>query len=344
MTRSFRPSTPADVPAVVGLFEEAGLRPNVEPQDLQWKYWQPRADWPGPRSFVLTNGSEPMAHGAVIPGWCAWGAQRIKVIHVIDWAARSGAHGAGTTLLKHIGQQVQALLAVGGSTRSLQILPHIGFRVVGAVSGFVRPLHPWRLRERGESARWRLLPRLARSFAWTLGAPAAPRTDWQVRRLAVEEIPQIAPVFPIPTRQMAVFERSVELLRYAVSCPIVPMALFAVERAGRVRGYFLLASAPGQVRIADCWMDSADPADWRAALLCAVEQAKQDPQAAELVTWASHPLLAESLHTCGFHVRFRVPIQMRAAGEGSMPAGPLHVQMLDSDAAFFHEGRSEFWA
>ena len=344
MKRFVQPTTPEQANSVLGLFEEAGLRPNVMPQDLHWKYWQSRADWPGARSFVLTDGRDPSAHGAVIPAWCAWGARRIRMLYVIDWAARRGAVGAGVALMKHIGQQAQALLAIGGSAETIQILPQIGFRPMGVATGYVRTLFPMRLlRGAGLPAR-RLLPRFARSVAWTIAAPSTRSTEWRARRVADDDISSIDSVFPVPARGMSVLERSVDLFRYALSCPVVPMALFAVERSGRVRGYFLLASAPGQVRIADCWMDSDEPADWRAMILCAVEQAKYDRQAAEVVILASDPLLAESLLACGFHARHQTPIQVRPTDALSMPPAPLRVQLLDSDAAFLHEGRNGYWA
>jgi hypothetical protein len=150
-------------------------------------------------------------------------------------------------------------------------------------------------------------------------------------------------VLPVPIREMAVLERSVELFRYMISCPDVPMALYAVERAGILRGYFLLACVPGQVRIADCWMNSDDPADWRALIFCAVDEAKRDAQAAEVVSWASDPLMSQTLQSCGFHARYEIPVQIRAA-TATMPAPPLRVQMLDNDAVFLHQGRNEFWA
>ena len=342
--RMFRPLTAADVPSVLGLFAEARLSPNVAPQDLQWKYWQPRADWPGPRSFVLADGRGPIAHAALIPAWCAWGVHRIKMIHVIDWAARPGTVGAGVALMKHIGQQAQALLAIGGSAQTLRILPQIGFRPIGLATGYVRTLFPMRLFRDEVIPAWRLLPRVARSIAWTLGAPSARSAHWQVRRVEGEQISSIAAVLPVPARGMAVLERSVELFRHMLSCPVVPMALFAVEKSGSVRGYFLLASTPGQVRIADCWMDSDEPAEWRAMILCAVEQAKHDAQAAELVIWANDALLAQALSSCGFHARHQTPIQVRPAEAAWMPPAPLRVQMLDCDAAFLHEGRPGHWA
>jgi hypothetical protein len=344
MMRLVRPSTPEDAPAILALFAEAGLRPNVRPPELHWKYWEPRADWPGPRSFVLTHHRELVAHSAIVPGSCAWVSGQVTVIHMIDWAARPAAAGAGVTLMKHIGQQAQALLAIGGSTDTLRILPQIGFHDVGAATGYVRTLLPWRLRGAGGAAKWRLLPRLARRVAWTLGAPAARVSDWQARRLGADEVGQLAAVLPAAEAHGSVMSRSVELLRHMLSCPIVPLTLFAVERAGLVRGYFLLAAAPGQVRIADCAMASGDPAEWRAMILCAVAQARSH-RPAEVVTLASHPLLRQALEAGGFHARFRIPVRMRTSSPATArPPAPLHVQMLDSDAAFFHAGRSEPWA
>src|SRR5262249_39763919 len=129
-----------------------------------------------------------------------------------------------------------------------------------------------------------------------------------------------------------------------LTCPVVQMALFGVARSGRTQGYFLLAYAPGQVRIVDCWMDSQEPDAWRAMVLCAVQQARRVPHAAEVVIWANDPLLAEALQTCGFHARHELAIQLRHPDATPMPTNPLRVQMLDSDAAFLHGPWNEYWA
>lgn len=343
MRRSIRPTTATDAGVVVGLLRDAGLRPSGEPQELVWKYWLPRADWPGARSFVLTEGAEPIAHAALIPGWCRWQAQRVAVIHLIDWAARGAAAGAGVALLKHIGRQA-ALLAIGGSAATLRILPEVGFRRAGVVTGYVRTLFPLRLlRERGTPLPRRLL-RCARSLAWALAAPRSRDANWQVRRLSGADVSRIADVLPRPARGMAVIERSVELFHYVLACPVVPLALFAVEYAGRTRGYFMLAAVPGQVRIVDCWIDSDEAADWRAMILCAVEQARLDAQAAEVVIWANDPLLAAALTGCGFHARCETPVWLRPTDTTALPPAPLRVQMLDNDAAFLHEDRAGHWA
>jgi hypothetical protein len=339
-----RPSTPADVPAIIALLARAGLHPNVEPQDLHWKYWQARADWPGPRSFVLTDGSAILAHGGIIPGSYVWESHRLGTLHVIDWAANPREIGAGVALMNYLGQQAEALLAIGGSVQTMQILPHIGFRAAGTATGYARALFPLRLLRTHGEGKWRLLPRLARTLASRLTAtPAAPPDGWQVRRVADGDLEQIASVLPIPARGMGVFERSAGQFRYALACPIVPMQLYSVERAGRFRGYFLLASAPGQVRIADCWMDSDRPADWRAMIYCAVEEARRDPQAVEVVIWASDPMLSESLRASGFRARNATPILLRSANGAAVPPAPMRAQMLDNDAAYLHAGRRELW-
>jgi hypothetical protein len=338
MKRAIRPATAADAAALGALFAEVGM--DADPQHLRWKYWQPRADWVRPRSFVIASGSELIAHAGIIPGSCAWGTRRVMTIYVIDWLARRGEGGTGAMLMKHVGQMADALLLVGGSAETQRIAPHIGFRPAGTATGYARPLFPLRLLRGG--ATWKLLPRLARAVG-RRSAAAAPEAGWRTRRLAGEEVSEIASVVPQPAHGTAVTERSVDLFRYVLACPIVPMQLYGVEKTGRLRGYFLLASAPGQVRIADCWMDSAEPADWRALILCALEQAKRDPQAAEVVICASDRLLSGSLEACGFHARFSSPIQVRPLRDDAMPEGTLRVQMLENDSPYLGDGRFEYW-
>jgi hypothetical protein len=246
--------------------------------------------------------------------------------------------------MNYLGQQAEALLAIGGSAQTMQILPRIGFRANGMVTGYARALSPLRLLRDSKTRNWRLLPRFARSLAWKLAAPAAaPADGWQTRRIAGDDLERIAVVFPVPARGTGVFERSADLFSYTLACPIVPMNLYSVERAGRVGGYFMLASAPGQVRIVDCWMASDRPADWRAMLHCAVEEARRDPHAAEVVIWASDPLLAECLRASSFHARQKTPILLRSTNGATVPAEPVRAQMLDNDAAYLRVGSSELW-
>jgi hypothetical protein len=344
MTFLVRPSTPADAEAIVTLLAGAGLRPNSEPRDLYWKYWLPRADFPGPRSYLLTEGSEPIAHAALVPGAWLSGSRRLQVIHVVDWAARGGALGAGAALMKHIAQQADALLAIGGTALTLKMLPNLGFRVAGTLRRYVRTVHALRvLRQTLARGRLRALFRATRGALWALSAPGAPGTDWLARRILVDDLAELRALLPYPRPGIAVAERSAARLAYALACPIVPMALYLVERAGRAQGYFLLASTRGQARIADCWVDSDARGDWWGMLRCAVVQAASDPQAAEIVGWANDPLTAGALEACGFRARVSSTIQLRPSAGAELPPDTLRVQMLDSDAAYLQGRRSDLW-
>ncbi len=342
--RRVRPSTLEDRPAIVALMRDAGLTPDVDPGHLHWKYWQERPDWPGARSFVLTEGEHILAHGAVIPGTLRWGATQARMIHMIDWAARRDTVGAGVILMKQIGRMTDFLLGVGGSEQTLKIMPLMGYRHCGTVTGYVRPLSPLAILRRPSGPLWKRVPRMARSVLWALSAPKVQPNGWQARRIAADEVPKIADVLPDRHPELALCGRTLELIRHALGCPIVPVELHALERAGRIGGYFLLSYAIGQARLIDLWMDSQDPADWRALVHCAVRQASSRSGLAELVAWSSDPQLSQAFDACGFHARLTLPIYLRSSGNTPPPKETLRVQMLDNDAYYLDACTSPLWA
>ena len=342
--RRFRPSTPEDGPAIVALMREAGLEPNAEPAHLHWKYWQVRPDWPGPRSFVIADRGALLAHGAIMPGTLRWGGREARVIHMIDWAAQREAIGAGVQLMKHVGRQTDYLLGVGGSEQTRKIMPLIGYRLSGEVTGFVKPLAPARLLGKLGGSRWKRVPRFARSLLWSLSTPRTQSSAWQTLPIRAEDLERIGPVLPEPGAQLAVLGRGPAYLRHALACPIVPIGLHALERAGRIGGYFLLSYAPGQARLADLWMNSADPMDWRALVHAAIREARGSGQAAELAAWSSDPALSKVLSECGFHARFTLPIYLRGSAGALPPDKPLRVQMLDNDAFYLYFSTRNLWA
>ncbi|MBV8909606.1 MAG: hypothetical protein JOZ89_02485, partial [Gammaproteobacteria bacterium] len=279
MKRTIRPTTPGDAAALGRLLAENGMDSDV--RNLHWRYWQPREDYAEPRSIVLVDGEELVAHAGIVPGACSWGAARLTTKYIVDWAARDGEFGAGVILIKRVAHTAQLLLAIGGRESTTQrLLPHMGFRPMGAVTGYARPLYPLRVL-RGK-ATWKFLPRLARA-ALRYTAPEPPGDEWRAVRLSAAEASRIETVLPKPAAGMAVTERSGALFRYLLDCPLAAMQLYAVTHAADLRGYFVLALVAGQARIADCWVDSPDPADWTALIRCAVDQARHDPEAAEIV-------------------------------------------------------------
>jgi hypothetical protein len=348
-----RASTPADGPGILQVLKAAGLRPNLDLAYLQWKYWEPRPDWEGPRSFVVTRDNDIVSHAGIVPGHCLWGPRRFRVIHPVDWAARPGEAGAGVAVMKHISSLADVLLAIGGSQHTVRLLPHIGFKFAGNAMGYARPVRPLRLFGAPAGPWWKVLPRFARRAFWMMSAPHRGSTGWSLRLLDGGHAPALAPVLAdsergrtlarTPQEGMAVLARSAESLSFALRCPIAPTRLFAAERHGQMLGYVLLSFPPGQARIADCWVSSDDVHDWCAVIQCAVGIAWRERTVSELVAWASDPMLQHALTTCGFHPRTREAIQIRATVAFPAPPASLRVQMIDSDSAYQHAGRPQLW-
>jgi hypothetical protein len=341
---TIRPSVPADAPAIVALFAAAGLKPNVEPEALHWKYWQERGDRADPRSYVATRGAQILAHAAVVPGSCAAASRRVTVLHLIDWAAQPNAAGIGVSLMKHVGRLADSLLAVGGSEHTRRILPHIGFRSCGTAEGYARVLHPLHSLSAFDAADWKFPARFARRSLWRLFSPIVAPAGWSIRRVAADEVMALAAVLPHATGELCVFERSEGLFRYMLHCPIVPMELYTLRKQDEVQGYFLLAFAPGQARIVDCWVATDEPAAWQALMQYAALQAWRRRDAAELVAWSSDDIMTGALVAGGFRRRNQQPIFLRSAAEEEIIPGRLRVQMLENDAGYFHRGFAELWA
>jgi hypothetical protein len=322
----------------------AGLEPHSDPRHLHWKYWQERTDWSEPRSFVMTDGRQLLAHLAVMPGAFLYRDTRARVTHMIDWAARREAAGAGIRLAKHVARMSDFALATGGSDHTRRIFPMIGYVECGKISGYARTLSPVAILNRPIPSLWKLLPRMARSLFWSLTAPRADMAGWQARRIEMDEVERMDLPFPTPAPGKIIFERTPALLRYVLACPIVPIELYGLEKGGRMGGYFLLSYAPGQARIADMWSVSQDSADWRALVNAAVNQIRSRRGLAEIIVWASDPSVSQILAECGFHERLSLPMSLRSGESASVPRDIMRVQMLDSDAFYLHLDGNELWA
>lgn len=347
---TFRPTTPNDGPAISQLLTETfgipATHPSVDPALLHWKYWAERSDIPGPRSFVLARGANIIAHAAIVPSRCLIDEGELRIAHVVDWVRHPSALGAGTALMKRIGRTVDALIAIGGSADTLAVLPVLGFRVQDEAIGLARPLRPLRRLTAATHRSWRSLPQFMRSVAWMSSAPASRPTGWKSTPVMPHQLTESA--VPLPTRRAGspLIGRTVGQLRYLMACPIVRVKLYALECSAprSLRGYVLLAFAPGQARIVDCWIESNDPADWRALAQVAVALARQDPDAAEIVTLTNDPVRLAAFRASGFHVRQRRLVQMLRTGSKPIPQAGVSVQLVDNDAFCYRSSGDEFWA
>jgi hypothetical protein len=349
MTRiGFRSTTVADESAIRSLLQEAhGVAPGhpmFEARHLHWKYWEPREGWQGSRSYVLTRGERIIAHAAIVPAVCSWGSERLNVLHVIDWAARPEARGAGNTIMQHIGALADAIVTSDGGDAAWRLLPFLGFAESNTVvTQYARPIRPLLYLTGADAPRWRLAARCVRNTLWALRAPAdAPRAQ-RSRRVAADELGGAPIPWPVPRHASAVLTRSAAVMSYWLQCPAAPMELYVVENGAAAEGYFVLAYAPGQARLADCWLDCDDPAAWEALVQLAVGQAAQHSGVAEVAAICSEPLQAAALQRCGFHARASRPLLVRANGV-RLPTAGIRIQMLDDDTAYRHSGSRTFWA
>lgn len=344
----FRPAEHTDEAGIGELLQQqlgmGPAHPMVQPQHLHWKYWEKRGDWAGSRSYVMVQDGQIVAHGAVTPGSCEWGGRHRKVAHVIDWAARPGFGGTGVTLMKRLGQMVDALVAVDGTHATLQILPVIGFKEHGTVNWYARPIRPWARVKGAQEMTWRLMPQALRSLLWSMTAPSHDLSSWSSRRIGNDQLCTNRIPWPTSTSEFVVCERTEALMSYMLRCPACPLILHGVEKDGKLRGYFVLAFTRAQARLVDCWMDSDDASEWCVMVQLAVREAKRDHSIAEVVSMCSDPYLTSALVHSGFHVRSTRPLLMRANSGVTVPPAGIRFTMLDNDSAYLHNGLSQFWA
>lgn len=342
MKFQIRQAQVADGPQILALLRGQGLAARWENGAADWKFWRPTADWDGPRSYVLTHDDRIVAHAGVVPARCVWDGERARIAHVIDWAA--SAPGAGVSLMKYVGRLVDALVATEGSSDTLRVLPIIGFRPCGTIGAYVLPLHPFGyLRDRPN---WNVKTpaRIARNLLWSLAAPRIDLGPWRARALQGPALPELRGVLPKPRPGAVTMERSLEQLAHILACPIAAVALYAIERAGSVLGYFVLTFVPGQARLCEAWLHEDEPAAWRALVLAARGVAATRPGVVELVAATADPRLARGLLESGFHARYQTTVQLLPTRGGKPLPGCPQLQMFDSDAAYRHQDGLNFWA
>ncbi|HXW89085.1 MAG TPA: hypothetical protein VEK33_00925 [Terriglobales bacterium] len=347
MKSQFQETSAVDAPAVAAFLQRTlDLNPDVPliaPRHLHWKCWEERADWPGSRGYVLTRGGAIAAHVSVVPLSCRVGQARLRMIHPIDWAADPTSVGSGVHLLKQITQLADAVVVVGGSEAAQKVLAAVGFKTLGEVTKFARPVRPLR-RLAGQKASVRTGAQFARSLLWSLQAPSLRREGWVASRVVAEQLVSQAVRWPRPELGTAIFERTEDMVAYFLKCPATAIELYAVRRNGAPRGYFLLAHAPGQTRIADFYVDSEDREAWRAAVELAVFEAKRNPMAAEVVSLGSDAVTRQALLDCGFHARGNFPLRVLPGKGVDLPAQPIRFHMMDNDAAYLHTNQNAYWA
>jgi len=342
MPLQFASSTPAQQQSIaaflVATFREKPDAPFVDPLHLHWKFHEPRPDWNGSRSYVLSNGERIAAHGCACPVTFLTATGKVTSNHPIDWAAARSFPGAGVALLDKLGSMTDTLLAVGGSADTLQVLPKLGYRQACQRDVYVRVVRPWsQMRTDPYPRGWKQPLRLLRNLAWKVIAAPASFSGWSFAP-AASFGDDILPLLPrsgdLPFTPAA---RSPQLLNYMLRCPGAAMSGYLIHERDTLRGWFLLSRVGGQGRIADLWIDSLALGDWIAAYALATQAAAADPQTFELVAAASVPMICRAIRAAGYRRYSGEPVFLRDPDSLLNQAPPLSVALMEGDAAYLSD-------
>jgi hypothetical protein len=307
--------------------------PFVQASALHWKYDELHPDWTGSRSYAWMDQGQIGAHACLCPVSYRVGDELIKASYLIDWGAGRHSPGAGVLLLRKLASFFQVLLAIGGSTDTISILPKLGYRIAGEISFFARVIRPWRQFRTDPFPRgWKAPLRLARSTLWSLAPRPVIPPGWSCTPIGAFEAhhaPLLDAPLPFPSTR-----RTPELMNYLLRCPAAQISAFLLSRNGGPCGWFLLSKTYGVLRIADLRVASAVPEDWRAGYALATQTALADPDACELVAAASIPLVADAIRSNGFRFHHADPVFLLDPKGVLATHAPIDVALIESDAGY----------
>jgi hypothetical protein len=305
--------------------------PVLDPRTLHWKYWQPRDDWQGSRSYELRQGDTLLAHAAVLPVTLEDECRTVRGQHFIDWASSSKSVSGGVQLLRKLTGLADVTFAIGGSASTRRVLPMFGFRQIGTVLRMGRPVRPSLQARTHQSRNWKLPLRLARNALWNWRHPAAAPIGWAYERVEPEAV--AVELWKAPADEGTLQrQRSAGATHYFLTCPAVRFEFFLARENGIAQGGFLIGYAGGQARIVDLWVQAPSIEQYAPCYQLACAACCADSRVAEIVTWASVDKRKRALERCGFRVLDERPFMAFAASQ-ALP-GAVDCQMLDNDAAF----------
>lgn len=342
---NFRNTTPAEREQIRQLLREVFHASDdaqfIERPHLAWKYYIERHDWPGSRSFVMSDHGDIVAHACAWPFTVLWNGEKVRGFHPIDWVARPSLPGAGTLLLREMRKLSPVSLSIGGTDAGRKAIVNSGYRPVGEMKFYARPLRPWLQARTHQRRNWKLAARFARNWLWNARCPAAAvPAGWRSLRIQAHEMsPE---VFPVSNAHVTACLRDAGLFRYYEQCPIAHHELHLVKKLGKPRGYFLLSLVPGQGRVADAWITSGDPDDWDALYRLAAEAAADREGIAEITAASALPGGQSALERAGFRLYESLPVMLFDPQKILAGAPPVHFQLIDNDFSFLHQGRPDY--
>jgi hypothetical protein len=338
----FRPSCPSDSSKLASFLKRILARnspcPGFEETGLSWKYWSPREDGDGSRSYVLEGKDGIQAHCGVLPAWLHHAHGRTRVAHFIDWAADPRTFGAGARLLRKIVPLSGTLMAIGGSQDTRKMLPLMGFRPANEAYFVARPVRPFRQAVRHQQRDWRLPARLARNALWARFPAIKNPAGWSFELIGPDRVPN--DLWSMGAAPWAARERLPLVYAHYLGCPFMRFRLFLIHRQQRPVGCFLIGFVLGQARVADLWLLEQSPEWYDAAYRLALVASLTDPTVVEVIGLASIRWRLDALKRCGFREFRREPVMVCPFED--VPPDGFDCQLLDNDTAFLTFGTPSF--
>jgi len=331
MAFRIRPTTVADEAQLIEFMARMfpGNTSIVHPLMMRWKYWDPREDWPEPRSFVGERDGRFVGHIAIWPVTLRTGTKSERGVHGMDWAA--DALGVAPILIKYLTNSYDFVYGIGGEEQTRLILPKLGFRPAVEAQTWARPIRPWRQMLTHQSRDWKLAPRFVRNSWWSRIPPRRVLHGWTYE-------PGAASAAVLADLGV---ERDPSFFQYLQQCPAATFLTFHIKNEGRVVGFFALLIVGEQARVAGVWLKTPSPESWHIAFQFARDAARQHTNASEIIARCTTEAANIGAKRAGMRLEGQMPVLLfRKDGSQVLPSLPF--QLCDSDALFIKGEQAGF--
>lgn len=323
---------------------EAG-RSALTPEALRWRYFEPRGNWPGPRSLVVRDGSQFTAHIGVIPTAFVQPGQpsfNVSAVHPVDWLSTKQGGMLGTLLMLKAFGRADVQYSLGSTASGQRILHGCGFTNICQVPTYYRFFKPTK------TAVWNLIhgkqgfPRnlamfgldMMRSIAGRLGKSSS--SSLQLRPVK-EFTAEVETLFHARPQNAICSSRSATLLNYLLHHPGKKFEGWMLERDGKNIGFALtnIIGRDGllQGKIADCFLAEADQPSWNEAIILLTGHLRQ--AGCDLARTACNaPQFQRAIRANGFFPRGRATFFLRDTRNLLPKDKPFHLTLLEGDMSY----------
>ena len=328
MSSVYRPSTPADEAQIIALLARAfstdSSAPFLQPDLVRWKCWEPCADWPEPRSWVVEQEERIVAHASLWPVTVGTGDQANRGISMVDWASERDSAGVGLFLAKRLMKTCAFTYIVGGTAMTQAMAPRVGFRDIGESVTWARPLRPWKRLLRNGRFDLDAVRSVPGKIVWAYTPTRSVGRRWTVAEVNAGSSDPLVPAF----------ERGNGFFDYLDRCPRASCLRFHILNGGRKVGSFALVVGRLQARVAGAWLEDPSAENWRIAFNLAQAAALERTGALDFAARCSTEASAAGAARAGMHVAKRSRVLFRAPSGFDLPA--LQYQLCDNDDVFLN--------